>query len=871
MDHPPTSPPSPESWHHHGANAGGIRRPSSTEEKHNASLLLGLASGGGGSGYTVDGSGGDTNDAVPLSYRGNEGGVDTATAMSSSSPCPSVAQKIERATTSTTTTTTTTTSDDDAGLVVVSQESGGGDIATKTMTVTSAAEVDLGDYECSTETASREFVLPSTSNLPMPCIPPFEDIWKEKEDETLQTVRRSSSSSITTKGHINNVNDVELLQDQRRTRSSSRNSNNNNNKRPRLKGMLSVVVDQELQLKENSSSSSNDDPIPKLSLSMPVPLLPHQLPQLSPTTTTIYEEESSWRYYNPTFPPSDEPNGERLTQCREGEFVSNINLPTSADELRPLPPPVSLTMASLPNTGYCNWSYDDETRVLLADFRNAPQQQRQSMAGRQQQGGKRMKRNEVHIESEDEIFLLHMMEKDDITVLSEGLADTINPSFWKSDYIEGCIGSEYHHKFRSFIEGREKDGWYSMKFSDYLRYLERRECVKNNRKNVDGSSGGGESNGSMTVVNDELPNNTEFTFTDSYGEVHSVNVDTEAIYMLDVDATKLLPRAWEDLQRNFKLPGILPGGAHCMMNAVNANGRPFMGPNLYVTPPTSFTAFHQDGHGTVDSGHWCMAGYNEVVMLRRLTERHKCHAVKLLTGTTDSYATLYGLPHRDGNMAGQPDWPSINAINQCKEMGYCPSVFILKPGQVVHINKGRLHAFRKLAPKVLHETDCHFELRTAILRAKEEESLTIEEDICKSIAWDWMFKGVTSEGINREVSSILECSRLNRQHGLQSLAIPETALLFLAKENIAKHEVESRTNIGDSSLFAIDDKFVPDSTTVIRGILPSLEYVVTRHRSAVEFSEYWEKETKNVKDSWCVLIDTKPNTWQDPTKFPLDP
>jgi hypothetical protein len=95
--------------------------------------------------------------------------------------------------------------------------------------------------------------------------------------------------------------------------------------------------------------------------------------------------------------------------------------------------------------------------------------------------------------------------------------------------------------------------------------------------------------------------------------------------------------------------------------------------------------------------------------------------------------------------------------------------------------------------------------------------------------------------------------------------------LFLAKENIAKHEVESRTDIGDSSLFAIDDNFVPDSTTVIRGILPSLEYVVTRHRSAVEFSEYWEKKTKNVKDSWCVLIDTKPNTWQDPTKFPLDP
>ena len=34
-------------------------------------------------------------------------------------------------------------------------------------------------------------------------------------------------------------------------------------------------------------------------------------------------------------------------------------------------------------------------------------------------------------------------------------------------------------------------------------------------------------------------------------------------------------------------------------------------------------------------------------MLRRLTERHKCHALHLLTGTSDSHRTLYGLPHRD--------------------------------------------------------------------------------------------------------------------------------------------------------------------------------------------------------------------------------
>ena len=76
-----------------------------------------------------------------------------------------------------------------------------------------------------------------------------------------------------------------------------------------------------------------------------------------------------------------------------------------------------------------------------------------------------------------------------------------------------------------------------------------------------------------------------------------------------------------------------------------------MGPNLYVTPPASFTHFHQDGHGTVDSGHLCISGFNEVVMLRRLTERHKKHALWILSGKQPKglhFDGLYSVPHGDG-------------------------------------------------------------------------------------------------------------------------------------------------------------------------------------------------------------------------------
>lgn len=78
--------------------------------------------------------------------------------------------------------------------------------------------------------------------------------------------------------------------------------------------------------------------------------------------------------------------------------------------------------------------------------------------------------------------------------------------------------------------------------------------------------------------------------------------------------------------------GVHPAGSNCLMKFMPREARPFMGPNLYLTPPGSVTAFHQDGHGTVDSGHQCLQGRNDVVMLRRMDEQHKLNALKILAG-----------------------------------------------------------------------------------------------------------------------------------------------------------------------------------------------------------------------------------------------
>jgi len=163
-----------------------------------------------------------------------------------------------------------------------------------------------------------------------------------------------------------------------------------------------------------------------------------------------------------------------------------------------------------------------------------------------------------------------------------------------------------------------------------------------------------------------------------------VNVFDNCLYLTDYDLVENMPLHHQDLVSNFGLPGVLPGGSLCMMNPVSyyfnrdtwrvalfssyfsqilhhqltPASRPMMGPNLYITPPSSFTHFHQDGFGTVDSGHLCLAGYNEIVMLRRLPHDHKENAMNILTGrhrSEDSskprYDGLYKLPHGADNVS----------------------------------------------------------------------------------------------------------------------------------------------------------------------------------------------------------------------------
>jgi hypothetical protein len=87
-----------------------------------------------------------------------------------------------------------------------------------------------------------------------------------------------------------------------------------------------------------------------------------------------------------------------------------------------------------------------------------------------------------------------------------------------------------------------------------------------------------------------------------------------------------------------------------------------------------FTQVHQDGHGTVDSGHSCLLGYNEVVILRRLPDCHKHNACRMVpslkecTADEKAHNMLFRLPHDDGRKDA-PAWPSDDTIEYWTNMG----------------------------------------------------------------------------------------------------------------------------------------------------------------------------------------------------------
>jgi len=142
---------------------------------------------------------------------------------------------------------------------------------------------------------------------------------------------------------------------------------------------------------------------------------------------------------------------------------------------------------------------------------------------------------------------------------------------------------------------------------------------------------------------------------------------------------------------------------------------------------------------------------------------------------------------------------------------------------MVHLNKGRFHALRKLSNKRLSASDCHFKLRKQIIESAGQP--ITDGDVCVSVAWDWVYKGCTVEGSLNEILLSMEGDALRRKKELGgSLAQPRHHLLSAASGPLAKQQV-----------------------TLLKGILPALECVIREDCAAV--LELLDKEEVRIMTS----------------------
>ena len=227
------------------------------------------------------------------------------------------------------------------------------------------------------------------------------------------------------------------------------------------------------------------------------------------------------------------------------------------DKLLPLGRPGELP--TFPSTGKCQWSYDPQTRVVLAKF----------CLGQDE---------DMH--PNDYSFLREMMEWDDISVVSEGLAEHLTESWWNPEYVCGVGGDEWCHQVRRFsrqivpepelapnslksadgdggeiptkcfVTHKEERGDVSMKLSSFFEYLTKRAARLDHiaaireGKGLDPINPTGPDDRVGRVENDE---EELFKFTSHDGEATSVNVVDDVLYLTDHDMGKLLPSLHEDL------------------------------------------------------------------------------------------------------------------------------------------------------------------------------------------------------------------------------------------------------------------------------------------------------------------------------------
>jgi hypothetical protein len=230
------------------------------------------------------------------------------------------------------------------------------------------------------------------------------------------------------------------------------------------------------------------------------------------------------------------------------------------DQLGPLPPPPS-EIPSPPVHCSITWTYDPESRVYLGDFSSV-----------------------AVIPKDQKLFLGSLMERDDITVIMEGLYEEVTDA---KNFL-GLLGCRFDRrrfgKFRrfkrchspetGFTDYEEVDGYITMNVNqDYLNYVARKayggsdfwSCAFDLQMPIETKADAG----SDLVITTDLAveANTARKTNATPGPLDDTSHD-QSISMTDVEMTRHFPQFNRDYKQKFKMKEILPGGDWCLMSHV---------------------------------------------------------------------------------------------------------------------------------------------------------------------------------------------------------------------------------------------------------------------------------------------------------------
>ena len=197
--------------------------------------------------------------------------------------------------------------------------------------------------------------------------------------------------------------------------------------------------------------------------------------------------------------------------------------------LEPLKDPWDFVLRAPKLNDGVEWRYDEEQRIVTVDF------------------SKVTVINEKH-----KLYLAEIMERDDITVISDGLVRPVDDLL----HVLDCFEREnkdtpfgYIRQFNRIVTGEDEtyeevsDGHLTMAVSDYVEYIR--------------------------ILTGDHPDKP-FSYKDQDGHIITVEKTSDVVfYMLDIFMPRLFTSFNNEFESNFKMKELLPGGEWCMLNPVS--------------------------------------------------------------------------------------------------------------------------------------------------------------------------------------------------------------------------------------------------------------------------------------------------------------